>query len=342
MRIESVRNLKAELMAGLQQEAVAESFAVLGSMADVGARIAARPKRMPMPRGVVLGVSPGRTSRKDGHKLAVRFQERSDAAVRFGHYIVGKAHGEVDVQFVGPVFAGGPADPGAKYQKRNRPLRNGYSIGHYEVTAGTIGCFVKSKAGKVGVLSNNHVLGNINRAKKGDQILQQGAADGGIVPNSVVGAFAKLVKLLPKGNKVDAAWAVIDSKYLEATLYADYAGKSRGGLVKSDDVVNRAKVWKVGRTTGLTRGTITAIELDGVAVGYPDFGTASFDGQIEVTGATGPFSRPGDSGSLILDEHNGALALLFGGSTQGGPKGSGRTFASPLETVLQLLGVALA
>jgi hypothetical protein len=342
VRIESVRELKGELMGGLQHGAVAESFAVLGGIADSADRTAARPKRTPMPRGIVLGVSPGRANKKEGHKLAVRFQERSDAAVRFGHYIVGKAHGEVDMQFIGEVLAGATADRGAQYQKSNRPLRNGYSIGHYQVSAGTLGCFVRSKAGQIGVLSNNHVLGNINRAKKGDAILQQAAADGGVVPRSVVGSFARLVKLLPKGNKVDAAWAVIEPKYLDAKLYADYAGKSRTGLVKSDDIVKSDKVWKVGRTTGLTRGTITAIELDGVAVGYPDFGTASFDGQIEVTGATGPFSLPGDSGSLILDEKNRALALLFGGSTQGGPGGSGRTFASPLETVLQLLGLALA
>ena len=169
MRIESVRALKAELTSGLEDNAVAESFAVLRDMAANVVGAVGSPRRMvskgpALPNGVVLGVSPGEGD-KGGRKLAVRFQEQSEEAARFGHYIVGKARGEVDIQFVGQVFAGRPAKGGSgEYQNSQRPLRNGYSIGHYLVTAGTLGCFVKNKSGTVGVLSNNHVLGNINRA----------------------------------------------------------------------------------------------------------------------------------------------------------------------------------
>src|SRR5207244_13647494 len=77
-------------------------------------------------------------------------------------------------------------------------------------------------------------------------------------------------------------------------------------------------VTKAGRTTGVTSGTIRAIRVRGVQVNY---GTrqnpiiATFDNAITVTAAAGaPFSKPGDSGSVILDKHSGRpVALLFAG-----------------------------
>ena len=69
------------------------------------------------------------------------------------------------------------------YQKMTRPLRIGASIGHFKITAGTLGAFVRSRDdGSVLILSNNHVLANENKAKKGDHILQPGDFDGGQDP----------------------------------------------------------------------------------------------------------------------------------------------------------------
>ena len=73
-------------------------------------------------------------------------------------------------------------------------------------------------------------------------------------------------------------------------------------------------VEKVGRTTGHTRGRITAVEVDGVAVQY-DEAVHRFDDQIEIEGLTGAFSAGGDSGSVIWRSRDRApLALLFAGS----------------------------
>jgi hypothetical protein len=91
----------------------------------------------------------------------------------------------------------------------------------------------------------------------------------------------------------------------------------------------------------LTRGTISAIELDNVAVDYDKI-VYSFDWQIEVIGDEGPFSKGGDSGSFIIGAGSHPLGLLFAGSDKGGPKGSGRTYAGALETALSLLGLDLA
>jgi hypothetical protein len=100
-------------------------------------------------------------------------------------------------------------------------------------------------------------------------------------------------------------------------------------------------VAKFGRTTGITHGTVTAIELDNVTVSY-DNGTATFNGQIEIEGTgTLPFSSGGDSGSLIVDQNNLAAALLFAGGDTGGSNGQGLTFANPIQAVLGALAVTL-
>lgn len=59
-------------------------------------------------------------------------------------------------------------------------LQGGISIGHYKITAGTLGAIVTdTTTGNHVILSNNHVLANSNDAKIGDSIYQPGAADGG-------------------------------------------------------------------------------------------------------------------------------------------------------------------
>ena len=76
--------------------------------------------------------------------------------------------------------------------KRYRPAPGGVSVGHRDITAGTLSCWVK-KAGQLYLLSNNHVLANVNAGKKGDPILQPGAADGG----TAVDELGKLYKFVP-------------------------------------------------------------------------------------------------------------------------------------------------
>ena len=103
-----------------------------------------------------------------------------------------------------------------------------------------------------------------------------------------------------------------------------------------------SEVAKLGRTTGLTRGRVTAFELDNVVVGF-DIGNLRFDDQVEIEGAgEGPFSDGGDSGSLIVGRDKRGVALLFAGSDQGGENGQGLTFANPLRAVLDALKVELA
>lgn len=227
------------------------------------------------------------------------------------------------------------------HQQRNRPLRIGGSIGHFKITAGTLGCFAHSRDDDSPlILSNNHVLANENRAQKGDAILQPGGFDDGQNPKDAAGTLLSFVKIKRIGaNLVDCAIAALTSGMQHDHRKLTGLGKLGGvGDVAIDE---GTEVAKVGRTTGVTHGRVTAFELDNVVVGY-DIGDLRFDNQIEIEGAGDePFSQGGDSGSLIVDAERHAVALLFAGGDQGGSNSKGLTFANPLAAVFGALKVEL-
>jgi hypothetical protein len=153
--------------------------------------------------------------------------------------------------------------------------------------------------------------------------------------------LAKFEKLKRQGaNLVDCAIAVVNADIKANRRKLEGLGDLAG--VGAAFLDAGAKVAKVGRTTGLTRGRITAFELDNVVVGY-DLGNLRFDNQIEIEGAeAGPFSQGGDSGSVIVDGELKAVAPLFAGGDQGGTNGQGLTFANPIHKVLEVLAAELA
>ena len=58
--------------------------------------------------------------------------------------------------------------------KRWRPvIPPGASLGHFNISAGTFGCLVR-RGNELFILSNNHVLANLNQCQAGDPILQPG------------------------------------------------------------------------------------------------------------------------------------------------------------------------
>ena len=79
---------------------------------------------------------------------------------------------------------------GANTTARARPAPTGYSVGHRDITAGTIGGVVVKGSGETFILSNNHVLANSNDASIGDPILQPGPFDGGTDPSDQIGMLA--------------------------------------------------------------------------------------------------------------------------------------------------------
>ena len=329
MNIENARALKASLLT-----TTVKSLKAPTAVRALGIRAQAASAAKDPIRTVALGIA--RSGQQ--HTLAIRVQQRALMSHPAIEDMRKRAKGEVDVRYVGRLVK---LETPATLQKRRRPLVIGCSIGHFAITAGTLGCFVTDRKSKAAlILSNNHVLANENNAKKGDAIIQPGDFDGGKRPKDVVAKLRDFVALEPTStNFVDCAVAAPAKKikFDSHQLGSFGALAGLGAKVVDEGTVVR----KVGRTTGETSGRVTAFELDNVVVGY-DIGNLRFDDQIEIEGAgTGSFSDGGDSGSLIVDADRLAVALLFAGGDTGGSNGMGLTYGNPIHSVLDALKVDL-
>ena len=332
MRLESVRELKNSLPLHLERTFAARRGVAraTAAVADAASRHRARPS-------FFLGVS---ATSKNDYCLAVRLQDRALEKSALVEEISAKARGEVDVRYVGQIRAraGSPW-----YRSKQRPLLIGSSVGYLAsgyIMAGTLGCFVRKAGPSLYVLSNNHVLADENRYGVGKPIVQPGPLDGGSATTDRVAKLSAFVKLTPGAtNFVDCAIARVDAGITGDHALLKGIGKLAGVITRELEI--RDKVHKVGRTTGVRHGRVTAVELDGVVVGY-DIGNLSFDNQIEIEGTgTRSFSDAGDSGSLIVDDEFMAAGLLFAGGDHGGRNGKGLTYGNPIRAVLSKLKVAL-
>ena len=329
MRLDSIRELKQSLagavLAPVPEPARRRGFGLAVSEPE------------PAGPAVALGAAP--RSRGD-FLLAVRLQHPDLEGSPHVEEIRRHARGEVEVRFVGAVRKRA-AKPW--FDGKTRPLRIGISVGHFKISAGTLGCFVRPRAahgrGAPWMLSNNHVLANENSARAGDAILQPGPDDGGRNPEDAVARLVRFVRLKRSANRLDCAAARLNQNVRFRPRPIEGIGNFRG--LASDVLDAGARVAKFGATTGVTRGKVTAIELDDLVVGY-DFGDASFHGQIEIEGAgKRSFDEGGDSGSLIVNRDQQGVALLFAGSEHGGHNRKGLCYANPLPEVLDALKVDL-
>lgn len=200
---------------------------------------------------------------------------------------------------------------------RWRPAPGGVSLGHADVSAGTLGCVVRRDSEPF-ILSNSHVLSNSGRGTEGDPILQPAHEDGGQDPEDVIAHLAEFVPLrwrwrgilrvmrllLPRRNTVDCALA-------RPVSHQDLRGDlSRIGPVEGVTAAFIGQdVRKSGRTTGLTRGKVTHLDAT-VTIRYGEGREALFTNQILTTG----MSQGGDSGALVVDRARNAVGLLFAGS----------------------------
>jgi len=234
----------------------------------------------------------------------------------------------------------------------------GVSIGHYAITAGTFGCLVR-RGDEIFILSNNHVLADVNAGSPGDAIIQPGRYDGGTDENRVATLetfipldfggedpgcniaqnTARALNTLARWfgsqhrlqayketsgtNLVDAALA----RPLDPDMFTPFifeVGRPKG----SRSIGLGEKVKKSGRTTGYTEGRIVQIDVT-TSVMY-NGRAATFNGQL----MAGAMSAPGDSGSAVLDEEDYVVGLLFAGSNN-------TTLINPIEHVLSALDVEI-
>ena len=227
---------------------------------------------------------------------------------------------------------GGSIDPTIRF---DRPVPIGVSTGNEgECSAGTISARVIKK-GNVYALSNNHVYALENDASIGSKILQPGRYDTTCLTdsNNVIGSLSdfETLNFNVGQNTVDAAIAETTTGILGNATPTDGYGIPKSGATAAG--LNDA-VQKYGRTTKLTKGTITAINAT-VNVGYSR-GTALFVNQIVVYGNK-PFIKAGDSGSLLVtDPGRNPVGLLFAGTSSGK-----YAIANQIGDVLNALGVTI-
>ena len=199
------------------------------------------------------------------------------------------------------------------------------------------------------ILSNSHVLagdvasgGNGRVSTIGDDIGQPGLID---VNCSAAGAqivadLSTTSSIFPpnNGSNVDCSIAQVrsgmvrtDGAILEiGTISSSTVGAFVGQGVK-----------KSGRTTGLTRSSVSTINA-AVNVGYEDecagnSFTKSYTGQLIIANKGSRFLNSGDSGSLMVEDvasNPRAVGLLYAGS-------SSTAVANPIGQVLSFLGATM-
>jgi len=228
-------------------------------------------------------------------------------------------------------------DPTAWFK---RPVPIGVSTGNSrECSAGTIACRV-SKGGTVYALSNNHVYALENNAtagKNGDKVVQPGLYDTRCAynPDSVIGtlaAFEPIEFSTTAGNRIDAAVAVSSEAHLGDSTPADGYGTPSS---QTTAATLGMAVQKYGRTSSLTKGTVTGIDAI-INIGYSS-GTARFVDQIIVQSRS-PFIKAGDSGSLLVtdSDEKSPVGLLFAGDSSGK-----FAIANHIDDVLDAFGVTI-
>lgn len=340
--LEAKRQIETQLLQAASQQSAgvlaADAFSGAGNIVGVGVGISLPPTTNPGSEILSSGMHPGRQA------LNLYVVERTPVEQIKSHVAeaMGVSAAATDDLPVNVIVTGViEAQP---HRFRMRPAPGGVSVGHFKVTAGTIGCLSVGRTAprnsRLMILSNNHVLANSNGGVFGDCICQPGTADGGSCPADQIAVLERFVPINFAGgaNFVDCAtgWCWPDRVRRELVhLVGGVPQFFRIGSVPVAPVLNMA-VGKSGRTTQLTRGTIIDVSAS-INVSYGVGRVALFQDQISIRGTGGTvFSAGGDSGSSIWtwDPNRRPVGLLFAG-------GGGITFANKIGRVLAALDINL-
>lgn len=254
----------------------------------------------------------------------------------------------------GPIKALGkppkPPKPGGENHKarQTRPISlgvsggNAWDLANGYCCSGTLGALVTGQ-NTLYILSNSHVFaGDIEPpdvAQIGDPINQPGLIDVGCydIPDDYV-AYLSSGSSLNGHSNVDCAKAEI----IPGAVKTDGTILGIGTLSSqtADAYINQ-EVKKAGRTTGVTRSTVTGLNAN-VEVWYEtecagDYFTIEYTGQILVKSKGDKFLKGGDSGSLMVEDvtdNPRAVGLLYAG-------GGGTAVANPIDDVLSHLNVQM-
>mgnify|MGYP006284710919 CR=1 FL=1 len=245
------------------------------------------------------------------------------------------------------MLKGGGGSTSGHTARYPRPVELGVSGGNSKDFAypyccsGTLGALLHDGAGTQYVLSNKHVFAGDQAASANDPdvaeigqaINQPGLIDVGCQDRSAdyvanlsgwcvdgINIDCAIAEVIP--GMVDPAGSILEIGVLSSTTMDAYVGLA---------------VKKSGRTSGLTRGSVSALNGTFNIIGSDECGGEQteelFTGQIVVSGRK--FLLGGDSGSLLVEDvatNPRAVGLLFAGSTQ-------TAIANPIDNVLTYWGL---
>ena len=198
---------------------------------------------------------------------------------------------------------------------RVNPMAPGVSIGHVNVSAGTLGCFVQENGSRdLRVLSNWHVLDG--GGSVGDAIAQPGRADD---PSTAANLSGRLVRSFV-GFEGDCAIASIVGRDADQTILGLGTAVRRIADPALGDLVVKS-----GRTTGVTHGVVTRVQtitklsyrsvgekrVFGFEIG-PDPSRPAPDDEISMGGDSGSSWMAADASGAAKDT---MLGLHFAGET---------------------------
>jgi hypothetical protein len=255
-------------------------------------------------------------------------------------------------QLAGSVMLGSSGGNNTDYDTRGNQI--------VDCCSGTLGALVEDTSKRQYLLSNNHVLAKSDHANVGDLIVQPGLIDNNCTPLGdgpgvePVAALTGWLALSSRLTNADAAIAQVTSRAVDTngdilelgsrqadgTLAAAPPGISSTGGRGENAWLNQ-QVAKSGRTTGLTCGGVSALDLDVTVDYYKDcaetkpYLTKTFIHQLGISG--NQFSDAGDSGALVVDAANAEpVGLYFAGGTD--TSGVSQGVANPASDVLNELG----
>ncbi|MFD1827571.1 MULTISPECIES: hypothetical protein [Mumia] len=215
------------------------------------------------------------------------------------------------------------------------PVKGGISVGPYRIVdgiwAGTLGAIVvDNDTGDALALSNYHVFcvnEGWHEPARSRQIVQPSLVD-----NPITARFIGPILRGTLGKNVDAAVAHLQGWYTSWVCEV----QDIGVLTGTADATLGLSVRKRGRTTGLTHGRVDGLHTSTTIDFGHGVGKVTLSDQISIA-AVDPsptFAGPGDSGSVVVDDHGRVIGLLFAG---GGSAG----LSTPIRRVLDVMNVRL-
>jgi len=293
-------------------------------------------------------------SKEDNKLVAALLVEKEDSAAQESAKDLEKDHhGSIIVKVTGKAYSSRPNE--VITQEPLEKLVPGASIGHYRGFPGSLGGFVTVKAKPrrwLGLIGASHVLAMNNTAKKGEPVLHPGSPDGARVLDNKIGTLANYTYLVHYQdeeedtdplNTEDVALVKPDDpeKLPSANMVPN--PKDPNSRVKLKDCLPAEHlfervgedVFKQGRTTGFTAGTLDVASVMSYSIQLPDGRVYAYkDLAVVKNKGSKPFSQPGDSGSIVYTEDAKGIGLIVGGSPE-------YTFLSPLSSCLRAMKAEL-